>query len=398
MSTANSNPFKVFVVEDDEWYSEFLKYSIELIPEFEAEVFRSGKDVLAHLHEQPAVITLDFNLPDTDGMSLLRKIKSFNKDIQVLMISKQEKIETALELLREGAYDYLTKSDDLRDKLINTLQHLFRERSLQNRISHLEQEVTNKFDAHKNIIGNSDVMKRIFMMIDKAAQSNIIVSITGETGTGKEEVAKAIHYNSSFSKGPFVAVNMAAIPKELAESELFGHEKGSFTSAIKQRIGKFEQANNGTLFLDEIGDMSLTAQAKVLRALQEGKITRVGADKEIAVDVRVIAATNKDLMKETEAKNFRLDLYHRLSVILIHVPSLNNRKDDIPLLVDKFLVDIAEDYGQAKKAIDKKAIEALQNHNWTGNIRELRNVVERLVILSGKTITAEDIHSYVLPG
>jgi len=221
--------------------------------------------------------------------------------------------------------------------------------------------------------------------------------ITGENGVGKELVAKWIHEKSARYEGPLVEVNCAAIPSELIESELFGHEKGSFTSAIKQRIGKFEQANGGTLFLDEIGDMSLSAQAKVLRALQEGKITRVGADKEIPVDVRVIAATNKDLLKETELKTFRLDLYHRLSVILIHVPSLNERRDDIPFLVNKFLEDIAEDYGQAKKNIDSKAMELLQKHNWTGNIRELRNVVERLVILSGKTIAMEDVTSYVLP-
>jgi len=214
---------------------------------------------------------------------------------------------------------------------------------------------------------------------------------------GKELVARWIHEKSNRASGPLVEVNCAAIPSELIESELFGHEKGSFTSAIKQRIGKFEQANGGTLFLDEIGDMSLNAQAKVLRALQEGKITRVGADKEIAVDVRVVAATNKDLMKETEQKNFRLDLYHRISVIVIHVPSLNERAEDISLLVNRFLEDIAEDYGQAKKTIDNKAMDALVNYNWTGNIRELRNVVERLVILSGKTITVDDVANYVIP-
>lgn len=221
--------------------------------------------------------------------------------------------------------------------------------------------------------------------------------ITGENGAGKELVARWIHEKSNRAESMLVEVNCAAIPSELIESELFGHEKGSFTSAIKQRIGKFEQASGGTLFLDEIGDMSLSAQAKVLRALQEGKITRVGGDKEISVDVRVVAATNKDLLKEVEEKNFRLDLYHRLGVILIHVPSLNDRREDIPLLVDKFLNDIAEDYGQAKKTIDGKAVEALKKHNWTGNVRELRNVVEQLVILSGKTITQEDVMLYVLP-
>jgi transcriptional regulator with GAF, ATPase, and Fis domain len=223
------------------------------------------------------------------------------------------------------------------------------------------------------------------------------VLITGENGSGKELVARWMHEKSNRANGPIVEVNCAAIPGELIESELFGHEKGSFTSAIKQRIGKFEQASGGTLFLDEIGDMSLTAQAKVLRALQESKITRVGGEKDITVDVRVIAATNKDLLKEVEAKNFRLDLYHRLSVIIIHVPSLNERKEDIPLLADHFLQQIADDYGQAKKDIDKKAVDALQKHNWSGNIREFRNVMERLVILSGKTISEEDVFNFVIP-
>lgn len=221
--------------------------------------------------------------------------------------------------------------------------------------------------------------------------------ITGENGVGKELVARWLHERSNRAAGPMVEVNCAAIPSELIESELFGHEKGSFTSAVKQRIGKFEQASGGTLFLDEIGDMSLSAQAKVLRALQEGKITRVGGDKEISVDVRVVAATNKDLLQEVEEKNFRLDLYHRLSVILIHVPSLNDRRDDVPLLVDSFLDSVCTEYGISRKVMDKDAMKALQSHNWTGNIRELRNVVERLIILSGKTITVEDVDDFVVP-
>ncbi len=392
MSTATSNPFKVFVVEDDEWYSEFLKYSIELIPEFEAEVFRSGKDVLAHLHEQPSVITLDFNLPDTDGMSLLKKIKAFNKDIQVLMISKQEKIETALDLLHEGAYDYLTKSDDLRDKLINTLQHLYRERSLQNRISNLESEVTNKFDAHKNIIGNSDVMKRVFMMIDKAAQSNIIVSITGETGTGKEEVAKAIHYNSSFSKGPFVAVNMAAIPKELAESELFGHEKGAFTGAVNSRTGRFEEAIDGTLFLDEIGELDLSLQAKLLRVLQEREVTRVGGSKSKKINCRILVATHRNLLEEVKAKNFREDLYYRLLGLPIQLPALRERGSDIILLARHFIAKFCIDNNFAVKELSRSAGEKLMFYNYPGNIRELKSVVELSVVMSsGSTIEPGDI-------
>jgi transcriptional regulator with GAF, ATPase, and Fis domain len=247
------------------------------------------------------------------------------------------------------------------------------------------------------MIGQSAALSTIKETIDKVAPTDARVLITGDNGSGKELVARWIHEKSNRSGGPLVEVNCAAIPGELIESELFGHEKGSFTSAIKQRIGKFEQASGGTLFLDEIGDMSLTAQAKVLRALQEHKITRVGGDKDITVDVRVVAATNKDLLKEVEAKNFRLDLYHRLSVIIIHVPSLDERKEDIPLLAQHFLQQIADEYGQAVKGIDPKAVEALQSHHWTGNIREFRNVMERLVILSGKSITAEDVFQFVVP-
>jgi transcriptional regulator with GAF, ATPase, and Fis domain len=254
-----------------------------------------------------------------------------------------------------------------------------------------------KVSKVQEMIGESTALKKIKDTIDKVAPTDARVLITGENGSGKELVARWMHEKSNRANGPIIEVNCAAIPSELIESELFGHEKGSFTSAIKQRIGKFEQANGGTLFLDEIGDMSLTAQAKVLRALQESKITRVGGEKDITVDVRVIAATNKDLLKEVEAKSFRLDLYHRLSVIIIHVPSLNERKEDIPLLADHFLQQVADDYGQTKKGIDKKAVEALQKHNWSGNIREFRNVMERLVILSGKVISEEDVYNFVIP-
>jgi transcriptional regulator with GAF, ATPase, and Fis domain len=247
------------------------------------------------------------------------------------------------------------------------------------------------------MIGDSTPIQKIRETIEKVAPTDARILITGENGVGKELVARWVHEKSNRASGPLIEVNCAAIPGELIESELFGHEKGSFTSAVKQRIGKFEQANSGTLFLDEIGDMSPNAQAKVLRALQEGKITRVGGDKDINVDVRVIAATNKDLLKEVDEKNFRLDLYHRLSVIIIHVPSLNERKDDIPLLIDKFLQDICNEYGIARKGIEDEAIRALQEYNWTGNIRELRNVVERLIILSSKSISRDDVANYVLP-
>ena len=302
------------------------------------------------------------------------------------MISGHGNIDTAVEAVKKGAFDYISKPPDL-NRLLITLRNAVEKQSLVTETKVLKRKVAKCRRWWAKAVPSIKIKDTI----EKVAPTEARVLITGENGVGKELVARWMHEKSSRNSGPMVEVNCAAIPGELIESELFGHEKGSFTSAIKQRIGKFEQANGGTLFLDEIGDMSLNAQAKVLRALQEGKITRVGADKDINVDVRVIAATNKDLLKEVDDKNFRLDLYHRLGVIIIHVPSLNERRDDIPFLVNYFLELIATEYGQPKKAIDKAAMEALQDHNWTGNIRELRNVVERLIILSGKTITAEDV-------
>ncbi len=338
------------------------------------------------------VVLCDIKMPKLDGMEFLTRAAAHNPDVPVIMISGHGTIETAVEAVKKGAFDYVAKPPDL-NRLLITIRNAMDKNVLATETRVLKRRV-NKV---QEIIGDSQGIRKIKDTIEKVAPTDARVLVTGANGSGKELVARWLHEKSNRATGPIVEVNCAAIPGELIESELFGHEKGSFTSAIKQRIGKFEQANGGTLFLDEIGDMSLSAQAKVLRALQEGKITRVGGDKEIAVDVRVVAATNKDLLQEVEAKNFRLDLYHRLGVILIHVPALNDRREDIPMLVEHFLAQIAEEYGQAQKGIDKKAIEALQQHNWTGNIRELRNVVERLVILSGKSITTEDVKNYVLP-
>ncbi|HQV59943.1 MAG: sigma-54-dependent Fis family transcriptional regulator [Chitinophagaceae bacterium] len=338
------------------------------------------------------LVLCDIKMPKLDGIEFLQKAGEVNPDVPVIMISGHGNIETAVEAVKKGAYDFISKPPDL-NRLLITIRNAMDKSSLVMETKVLKRKVSRV----QEMIGDSAPIRKIKETIEKVAPTDARILITGENGVGKELVARWIHEKSNRASGPLVEVNCAAIPSELIESELFGHEKGSFTSAIKQRIGKFESANGGSLFLDEIGDMSASAQAKVLRALQEGKITRVGADKDISVDVRVIAATNKDLLKEVEAKNFRLDLYHRLSVILIHVPSLNERRDDIPLLVDQFLTDICSDYGIAKKVIDTDAIKLLQQYNWTGNIRELRNVVERLIILSGKTITVEDISNYVMP-
>lgn len=342
--------------------------------------------------KQYDVVLCDIKMPKIDGMEFLEQAVEVNPDVPIIMVSGHGNIDNAVEAVKKGAFDFISKPPDL-NRILITIRNALDKTSLVAETKTLRKKVSRT----QEMIGESAPIQRIRETIEKVAPTDARVLVTGENGVGKELVARWIHEKSNRAEAPLIEVNCAAIPSELIESELFGHEKGSFTSAIKQRIGKFEKANGGTLFLDEVGDMSLSAQAKVLRALQEGKITRVGGEKEINVDVRVIAATNKELLKEVEEKNFRLDLYHRLSVIIIHVPSLNDRMDDIPVLTEYFLENICADYGIAKKEINKDALKALQKHNWTGNIRELRNVVERLIILSGKTIVEADVNAYVIP-
>jgi two-component system nitrogen regulation response regulator NtrX len=332
------------------------------------------------------LILCDIKMPKMDGIEVLAKLQELNADIPVVMISGHGTIETAVEAIKKGAFDFISKPPDLNRLLVTVRNALDR-----NLLVEETKVLRRKVFKTREMIGNSPVIKQIKEMIERVAPTDARVLITGSNGTGKELVARWIHEKSNRTSGQLVEVNCAAIPSELIESELFGHEKGAFTSAIKQRIGKFELANGGTLFLDEIGDMSLSAQAKVLRALQENKITRVGGEKEITVSPRVVAATNKDLKKEIEKGNFREDLYHRLSVIVIHVPSLNERKDDIPVLAESFVKEICEDYGMPLKSFTPEALRELQKINWTGNIRELRNVAERLVILCEKRITDKDV-------
>jgi len=336
-------------------------------------------------------ILCDIKMPKMDGMEVLQLAREERPDTPFIVISGHGNIETAVDAVKKGAYDYISKPPDL-NRLLITVRNAMDKKLLVAETKQLRKRISRGYE----MIGNSEGMLRIHDTIAKVAPTDARVLITGENGVGKELVARRIHELSNRANGPIVEVNCAAIPSELIESELFGHEKGSFTSAIKQRIGKFEQASGGTLFLDEIGDMSLDAQAKMLRALQEGKITRVGGEKEIKVDVRVLAATNKNLMEEVEAKKFRLDLYHRLSVIVIQVPPLNARREDIPTLIEHFLKEISEEYKQPVKEIEPAAITALKAYNWTGNIRELRNVVERLIILSDKKITKKDVESYII--
>ncbi len=382
----------ILVIDDEKAIRKTLS-EILSFEGYKIEEAADGEEGLKKFREKTFdAVLCDVKMPKVDGLEFLQKATEANADVPIIMISGHGTIETAVEAVKNGAYDFISKPPDL-NRLLITIRNAMDRNKLVAETKVLKRRVAKV----QNMIGESEPIKKIKETIEKVAPTDARILVTGENGVGKELVARWVHYKSNRADGALVEVNCAAIPSELIESELFGHEKGSFTSAIKQRIGKFEQANGGTLFLDEIGDMSLSAQAKVLRALQEGKITRVGGDKEIAVDVRVIAATNKDLMKEVEAKTFRLDLYHRLSVILIHVPSLNERRDDIPLLVNHFLDDICDDYGMPRKMISDEAVKLLQEYNWTGNIRELRNVVERLVILSNKSITRDDVKAYVLP-
>ncbi|MGB1248956.1 MAG: sigma-54-dependent transcriptional regulator, partial [Chitinophagales bacterium] len=362
---------------------EYEKYTVE-----EAEDGKKGLQMIQENHYD--LVILDIKMPKMDGMQVLEEAMKDEDDTPIIMISGHGDIDTAVESVKKGAYDYISKPPDL-NRLLITVKNALDKSNLITETKVLKRKVSKS----RNIVGESPAIKKILDTIERVAPTDARVLITGDNGTGKELAARWVHEKSNRAKGPFIEVNCAAIPNELIESELFGHEKGAFTSAIKQRIGKFEQANGGTLFLDEIGDMGHEAQAKVLRALQESKITRVGGDKDIKVDVRILAATNKDLLQEIEEKKFRMDLYHRLGVILLHVPSLNERKEDIPLIADKFVKEICQDYGMSIKKITPSAINALQDIDYTGNIRELRNIIERLVILSGAKIEEADVRAYV---
>ncbi|TRX62120.1 sigma-54-dependent Fis family transcriptional regulator [Fulvivirga sp. M361] len=377
---------KILIIDDEQSIRDTLKEILEY-EKYDVSEAKNGEEGLKMLTKEKFDVALcDIKMPKMDGLEVLEKGIEQGIETQFIMISAHGTIETAVEATKKGAYDFIQKPPDL-NRLLVTLRNAMDKGSLVTETRVLKKKVSKAYD----IVGESTSICDVKDTIEKVAPTDARVLIIGENGTGKELVARWLHEKSNRCKGPMIEVNCAAIPSELIESELFGHEKGSFTSAIKQRIGKFEQANEGTLFLDEIGDMSLSAQAKVLRALQENRITRVGGDKDIKVNVRVVAATNKNLKKAIEENKFREDLYHRLSVILIKVPPLRERNEDIPLLVDKFLADIAMEYGAKPVEIEDTAVRLLQKHDWTGNIRELRNVVERLIIMSSGKITENDV-------
>lgn len=390
---------KILIVEDEKAISGVLHSILsDELPDYQFEIAEDGLEGFKFIEKDDfSLVISDIKMPKISGTELLKQSLQLKPETTFVMISGHADIDTAVSCLKEGAYDFISKPIDI-NRLITSVKNALDKCNLQKANSNLKQEnsqLKKKVNKKYQMIGESTALKRIQEIIDKVAPSDARVMITGPNGAGKELVAHAIHSQSERSRGPMVEVNCAAIPSELIESELFGHVKGSFTGAIKDKSGKFEQANGGTIFLDEIGDMSLVAQAKVLRALQESKVSPVGSDKEIKVDVRVIAATNKNLAKEIEQGKFREDLYHRLSVIEINVPSLNDRKEDIPLLVEYFTQLIANENGTSAKKFDEKSIKALQQFDWTGNIRELRNVVERLIILGADPVTADDVANFV---
>ncbi len=386
------DPVKIFVVEDDPTYTKFLQYVLGLNPDFEVEYFNSGKDCINALQKSPSVITLDYSLPDMDGESVLKEIKAHDPNISVIVVSAQEKIGTAVELLKAGAFDYISKDEEAKERILNSINNARNKTSLIREIDRLKEEIETKYEFEKSIIGNSPSIKKVFALIEKALSTNITVSITGETGTGKEVVAKAIHYHSPRKQKPLVAVNIAAIPKDLIESELFGHEKGAFTGAVGRRIGKFEEAEGGTLFLDEIGEMDLNLQSKLLRVLQEREVTRVGGNQTIKVDVRIIVATHKNLQEEVKAKNFREDLFYRLLGLPIHLPPLRERDKDI-VLISKYLLDqFCRDNNLSKFKISQQAQEKLFQYTYPGNIRELKSIIELAAVMAENgVINAEDI-------
>jgi DNA-binding NtrC family response regulator len=376
------DPVKIFVVEDDPAYLKFLKYVLGLNPDYEVDYFTTGKDCIDNLYKNPAIITLDYSLPDMPGEQVLNQIRGQDSNINVIIVSGQDKIHTAVDLLKSGAFDYISKDHETKERLMNSINNARNKSSLIKEIDHLKKEISEKYEFENSIIGTSPAIKRTFALLEKAVQTNISVSISGETGTGKELVAKAIHYNSKRKNKPFVAVNIAAIPRELIESELFGHEKGSFTGAVTRRIGKFEEADGGSIFLDEIGEMDPSLQAKLLRVLQEREVTRIGGNQVIKLDVRIIAATHKDLAEESKTGRFREDLYYRLLGLPVHLPPLRERGNDVLLIAKHFLDHFSQENQMRKFKITPEAQEKMLQYPFPGNIRELKSIVELAAVMA----------------
>ena len=385
-------PFTIFIVEDDPWYGQLLQYHLSLNPVDQVHLWTSGQECLQHMHLQPDVVTIDFSLPDISGDKLLLQLKQRWPEVPVIVISAQNKIATAVQLLKMGAADYLIKDDNTKDLLWNTVQRLRVTSDLRAQVKRLENQLQDKYDFGKILKGNSPAIQQLFGLMEKAAQTPVTVSVTGETGTGKELVAKAIHMKSARHKKPFVAVNMAAIPAELLESELFGHEKGAFTSAVARKIGKFEEAHGGTLFLDEIGDLNLAIQSKLLRVLQERELQRVGGNERIKLDVRLITATHKNLAEEVKDNHFREDLYYRIIGLPLVLPPLRERGQDVLYLAKYFVDEFSREYAKPSLTLTPAALDKLRAYDYPGNVRELKTIVELAAVLSnGREIEAVDV-------
>jgi len=393
-----TNQFNIIIVEDDKWYSEILKYHLELNPDYSILCFEDGLTFLNKVKQAPDLVCIDYYMPGLNGEELLKRIKVQFPSTEIIVISGQDDVATAVNLINLGAYDYLIKDEETKNKLWNTILRIRENKELKEEVRELKKEVHTKYNGNSAFIGESPQMKQVFKLIDKAGQVDITVSITGETGTGKEVVAKSIHYNSTKKAKPFVAVNIAAIPNELAESELFGHEKGAFTGANSRRIGKFEEAQGGTLFLDEVGEMDINMQAKLLRALQEKEITRVGGSKKVKLDIRIIVATHRNLLEEVQKGTFRQDLYYRLLGLPIELPPLRQRGSDILLLSTYFLNEFCSSNNKPKQLLSKTAQNKLLSYPFPGNVRELKALIELSSVMSeGNTIEEEDI-SYRVSG
>ncbi len=386
------DPLKIFVVEDDPAYSKFLKFVLGLNPDFEVTFFTTAKEFINNLHKRPHIVTLDYSLPDMAGEKVLKEIRDFDPNISVIIVSAQEKIGTAVELLKIGAFDYISKDEEAKDRILNSINNARNKNSLIKEIDRLKLEITEKYEFEKSIIGTSSSIRKIFGLLEKAAKTNITVTITGETGTGKELVAKAIHYGSTRKNKSFIAVNIAAIPRDLIESELFGHEKGAFTGASSRRLGKFEEAEGGTLFLDEIGEMEIGLQSKLLRVLQEKEISRVGGNQLIKLDVRILVATHRNLSEEVKKGKFREDLYYRLLGLPIHLPPLREREQDILLLAKYFLDHFTKENQLKKFKLTQEAQEKLLQYTYPGNVRELKSIIELAAVMADNgEIKAADI-------
>lgn len=386
------NSFKIFIVEDDPWYGEMLKYHLSLNPDYEVHLFDNAKDCLNNISKKPDVICVDYNLPDISGGELFKKIKGYNSSIPVIVISGQEEISIALDLLKEGAYAYIIKDDNTKEILWNSIIHIKENNSLKKEVAHLKDQLETKYDFEKTIIGQSDAIKKQFELIKSAAETNINVSLTGETGTGKEVVANAIHYASDRKKKPFIAINMAAIPKELVESELFGHEKGAFTGADARKQGKFEQANGGTIFLDEIAELDINMQVKLLRVLQEREVVRVGGNESVKFDARIISATHQNLAELVKKGTFRKDLYYRIIGLPIELPPLRERNNDILILAKFFIDSFSKENKKKPPVLTPDAKEKLLKYNYPGNVRELKSIIDLACVMgNGKDITSDNI-------